>query len=477
MIKNLIVTLAVFVSYHNISAQKASDVLENGIHVKAGQKIFLQYTNGILMYDATRSLTDEVHPPDFISLDDSLIFLLNKSAVNVYLTPPLNPVNFSFNTESKEILDPINVAATNSMGSIIEVLHSKIQTPGPHAANSTKCDTLFEFLDSCVVRIQRKLNDNQQTDINKAFTAFKSLSFNDEKKTIDSIVIIKKWMDNIEKHFTDLESDIKNANDALKKYDCGTTDMAFTIKYIFTNIFKEAIELETEQKKRFENLLTVSNLVEKTQQDASQGVTGLKWCIKLLSIPSIEGKIYLFTVTVKESGYHLSDKKEIVNIETKDALKKTLRIRKFQRFVPEVSVGTVYTFFKYNTYGTTSDSAGLKTTNVFIASPTENLVRNINITTMINFNYYIPNSPIHPFYQLGVGINSGVPSIITGFGLRSNINGFKRLAFSGGIAVTWLPELDKLKVGDKISGTADIDNDIKYKFTNPTPYIGIQYNF
>jgi hypothetical protein len=163
-----------------------------------------------------------------------------------------------------------------------------------------------------------------------------------------------------------------------------------------------------------------------------------------------------------------------VSIESKELIKRTVRVRKFQRFVPEVSVGTAFTFFKYNSYGTTSDSTGQQ----FVGSPNENMVRNINITTMLNFNYYIPNSPIHPLYQLGVGINSGIPTILSGFGLRSNINGIKRLAISGGIAMSWIKELDKLKVGDKISGTDDIEKDYKYgsapKFT---PYVGLQFNF
>jgi hypothetical protein len=62
--------------------------------------------------------------------------------------------------------------------------------------------------------------------------------------------------------------------------------------------------------------------------------------------------------------------------------------------------------------------------------------------------------------------------------LRSNINGIKRLAIAGGIAMTWVKELDKLSVGDKISGTDDIDKDFKYSAAPKfTPYIALQYNF
>ncbi len=488
MIRNLIVVFTLFTCCQIANAQKASDVLENGVRVKNDRKIFIQYSKGELLYGVALSLTDESHPPDITEvLEDSLIYLVDKNMVSIYITPPLNPLKFSYTTETKEILDPINAAAVTGSSSIIELLNTvrPPTPPAPHGYVPVKCDTLFKFLEKKVEEIQSNLEDNQQKEVNTAFSALKSLSFNDQKRTLDSIAIIKNWKDSIEKHFVDLETQIKNAKEVLKSYDCGTKDMAFTIKYIFTNIFKEADEIRIEQKKRLDNLQTVFKLVEKTYIDASVGGTGLKWCLKLPSIPSKDGKIYLYTITVNESGYSLSDKKEdkmedkreIVNVETKEVLKRTLRVRKFQLFVPEVSIGTAYTFFKYNTYGTTSDSFGIETNNLYVASPTENLVRNINLTTMINFNYYIPQSPIHPFYQLGVGINSGIPTLITGFGLRSNISGLKRIAISGGLAMTWVKELDKLKVGDRISGTDDIDKDLNYQFTSPKPYIGIQYNF
>lgn len=200
----------------------------------------------------------------------------------------------------------------------------------------------------------------------------------------------------------------------------------------------------------------------------------MRWCIKLDEVPSKEGKISVYTISIKENGYELSDKLEIVSIESKDILKRTFRVRKFQRFVPELSVGVAYTFFTYNTYGTTSDASGQQ----FVAPPTENSVRNINITTMINLNLYCPNSNIHPLWQIGLGINSEMPTLITGLGVRLNLNSKTRFRITGGLAMTWIKDLETLKVGSKISGTSDIDKDLKYK-TSPllSPYVGLQYNF
>ncbi len=481
MKKYILSTLIVLICFQFASAQKASDVIENGIHLKTGQKIFLQFDGKVLKFDAAKSLQDATNPPDFITLEDSTIFLVNRNAVNVYIRP-INPLNFSYNTENKVVIDPINEAASAGMGSITDVLGTVIRpqstspsVPGSKAnTNPIKCEK-FKLLQAKVELIQTKLTDNKKAKTVEIFKKLKALDFLDEASTIAALVTIKASVVEIDSHFNEVAKLIEQAKIDTKNYDCDFPE-AFTSKYIFNDIIKDLETTMSEQKKRLENLQTTYNLVEKSQLTASigGGENGLRWCYKLDEVPSKEGKISIYTITITESGYKLSDKEEIVSVESKNVLKRVVRFRKFQRFVPEASVGTAFTFLKYYSYGTTSDSSGQQ----FVGSPTENTIQNLNITTMLNFNYYIPNSSVHPLYQLGVGINSGIPTILTGLGLRSNINGVKRLTISGGIAMTWIKELDKLKVGDPISGTADIDKDYKYS-TAPkfSPYLGIQYNF
>jgi hypothetical protein len=485
MKKNLLTALAILICYQFATAQKASDVLENGIHLKSGNKIFLQYDTKALKFDAAKSLQDPTNPPDFTTLDDSTIFLVSKNGINVYLRP-LNPLNFSYNSENKVVIDPINEAAATALGSIIDVLGTVNPTKAapPAAAGDkkkkaapeppVKCEK-FKTLQTKIELIQTKLSDSKKPKTVEIFKKLKALDFLDETSTKADLVTTKASIAEIENHFKEVAALIDEAKTDVKNYDCDFPE-SFTAQYIFNAILKDLASTMEEQKKRLDNLQTSYNLVEKAQQTASigGGENGLRWCFKLDEIPSKEGKISVYTISIKESGYKLSDKEEIVSIESKDVLKRTFRVRKFQRFVPEVSVGTAFTFLKYNSYGTTSDSTGQQ----FVGSPTENTIKNLNITTMINFNYYIPNSPIHPLYQIGVGINSGIPTLLTGFGLRSNINGIKRLAIAGGIAMTWVKELDKLSVGDKISGTDDIDKDFKYSAAPKfTPYIALQYNF
>jgi|688.fasta_scaffold04176_23 hypothetical protein len=485
MTKNLTFILAILFCSQTILAQKASDVLEKGEPVTKGHRMFLKYdiTDKVLKVDAVKK-DQEV---DFTTLQDSIIYLVRKNSINVYLRP-LNPLNYSYNTETKVVIDPINEAAANAMGGIIDVITSVAPKKTPPAATGDKkkkeeptaqpvACTKFEKLKTEVEKIQTKLTNTKKEEILKIFETLKAITFLAEQSTKDALTTAKDEIKVIEDHFNEVEGLIIDAKTLTKDFDgCDAID-GFTGKYIFNAILKDLSTTVEEQKKRLTNLQTAYKLVKDMQEKASVGggTDELKWCIPLNEVASNEGKISIYTVTIKESGYKSSETtKEIVSIESKELIKRTVRVRKFQRFVPEVSVGTAFTFFKYNSYGTTSDSTGQQ----FVGSPNENMVRNINITTMLNFNYYIPNSPIHPLYQLGVGINSGIPTILSGFGLRSNINGIKRLAISGGIAMSWIKELDKLKVGDKISGTDDIEKDYKYgsapKFT---PYVGLQFNF
>jgi hypothetical protein len=296
---------------------------------------------------------------------------------------------------------------------------------------------------------------------------------------ISELSIVKNEIEDIVNHYDGIASRISEANNMLINYDSvidACYPDAFATKFVYNAILKDFSLTLEEQKKRLINLQAAYNLVKDMQEKASVGggTEQLNWLIHVGELKALAGLISDFTVTILEGGYELSENKEIVRKESKELIIRSLSVRRFQQFVPEVSVGTAFTFFKYNTYGTTTDTTGQQT----VAPPTKNMVQNLNISTMINFNYYIENSPIHPFWQIGLGINSEIPSLLTGVGLRSNINGSRRITISGGLAMSWLKELDTLEVEDVISGTDDIDKDFKYSSTPSfAGYVGIQYNF
>ena len=471
-------------------AQNANDVIENGIPVKSDGKFLFTYEGKQIKYDAAFFLSDvSKRSINFLPLKDSSIFLIRSSAIRVYVRP-LNPLNYSYTTEIKVIADPINAAAADALASISDVL-DKVTPTGTAsgkkmsvvaningkpkiAAESEECPSILTIKTE-LKAIENLLKLDQKDKINELFEKLKSVDFFSFETTTMQLDPIEKDIVEIENHFASIERKLGTVKNSITEYKCPSPS-AFVAQYIFNNVCKDLTTLKDEQKKRLKNLKSMRSLVVSTRDKAKTGAgDGTEWVVPIEpTILADEGKISIYSLKLWETGYKLDTDKEIVSTAPSELLTKTLRVRAFQRFVPNVSVGFVYTFFKYNTWGTVTDSLGQQ----FVAKPTENTVRNFNITGMINFNYYIPKSSIHPFYQLGAGINSGMPILLTGLGIRTNINGIKRLAIAGGIAMTWIRTLTELQEGSKVSGTDDIQKDLKYEFSwPPKPYISIQYNF
>ncbi|WP_159478712.1 hypothetical protein [Dyadobacter sp. 3J3] len=483
--KKIFMILSAFCFVQNAAAQKASDVIENGIPVKSDGKLLFNFEEKQIKYDAAFFLSDTgKRSINFLSLKDSTIFLVRSSGIRVYVRP-LNPLNYSYTAENKIIVDPINEAASKALVSIGDVL-DKVTAKGTSGAPQTtitngkkvtvvpECPEI-ETTKNKLRGVQDLLKTDQKEKINELFGKLKSVSFISFETTTKQLEPIQKGITEIEGHFTSIESELDQAKGLINSYSCPDPS-PFVAQYIFNNLLKDLTALKDEQKKRLSNLKNMQSLVIATRDSAKDGTgDGASWVLPIEpTIPADEGKISVYTLKLRQAGYKLDEKREIVSVVPSEFLVKTLRIRAFQRFVPEVSVGMVFTFFKYNTWGTTADSTGQQ----YVAKPTENTIRNFNITGMVNFNYYIPKSSVHPFYQLGAGINTGIPTILTGFGFRSNINGVRRIAIAGGIAMTWIRTLTELQTGSKISGTDDIEKDLKYEFIwPPKPYVSIQYNF
>lgn len=466
----------------NVFGQKASDVLENGNPIKKGKRIFLKYD-----LDEKKLKIDDVRKDqdvDFITIEDSIIYLSHKNAINVYIRP-LNPLNLNFNSETSEIIDPINQAAETAFINIHDGLQKLIVNKDVNQSDSGKennkivntndiieCQGVNDLI-VLINRINVELNKSQKEVINKIFTSLKNLTFEEEQSTIESLNKANAEIAKIEVHFNELDKLVDSLKSKVESVSCDPI-FQFIIKYILDANYRDFKLSIEEQKKRLTNLNTSYKLVKEMQVKASKGggTNQLKWCVPLGEVSTKDGKISISTISVKENGFKLSESNEIVKVESKELLKRTIRFRRFQRFVPEVSIGTAYTFFKYKTFGTTTDLNG----NQIIAPPVENAIKNINITSMINFNYYAPNTQVHPLLQIGLGLNSEIPTLLAGAGLRFRV-GQRRIAITGGIALTWVKELDKLKVGDQISGTDDIEKDLEYQFTTPKAYFGIQYNF
>ena len=464
--------LSLFIS--PLQAQKAGEVLENGLKVERGHKIFLRKEGPVLKFDVSSS------PKDFTTLGDSGIFMAAKNGVNVYLRP-LNPLNYNFKTVNTVIIDPV----TEDLAAAVKAMVNALNTTAPKAVpkangnnallpQSNACAE-YDNMKLLVNELGVSLSNDRKGDINRAFKELKALSFEDESSTIAKLREIRSSLALVEAHFTTVEDSLKLVEDRIRTFSCPTLDL-FVLRFVFTSLQKELELLKNEQKKRLKTVRDLYALADEVQKKASTEKDGLKWWLALDEVPATEGKVSVYTTTISESGYALSDKGEIEPLAVKEVIKKTLRVRKFQRFVPEVSAGVAYTFLEYPQYGTAKNAAG----ETIVAETGKKSVSNLNFTAMVNFNYFIHNSYIHPFWQIGVGANNEIPTLLTGVGIRSNIGGIRRIALAGGVALSWIKTLDQLQPGvSKVAGTAEIEKDLKYTFNRKqrSPfYLGIQYN-
>lgn len=151
----------------------------------------------------------------------------------------------------------------------------------------------------------------------------------------------------------------------------------------------------------------------------------------------------------------------------------TFVVQKFSRLVPEIGVGAVFSTVTAPQYGTGKNSAGQ---TVVAKSPDRSLA--VNPSVLANFMCRCGSGLLAPMGQIGVATSKDLPAILLGGGIRLFGFGAGDIAISGGWAVSWFKDLQKLQVGSVISGSTDIDADLAYT-TKPRKggYFAIQYRF
>lgn len=486
-----LIVISIFYISH-VQGQKAKDVLEDAIGMKESQHIL--FTKSDVKNTTDKALEYQILGPNKIGvLKDSIMFLVKGELVKTYITP-LNPLDYSFESKNELKPDQIDASAANALKDIVTYVKKYQEIKGKnfrsfYEGNSfetieivnVKCDSTFEVLNSLVVKIKDSLENDYKIEISKAFQSLKGLDFKNKDNTKVGINNAKNESDKYKKHYVAIDTEISNLKKEVLTYKCGDNKDVFIIKNVFNQIIKDLISVKKEQYKRVENLELALNAVEKIYLEATANAI-CDWCVELKPNATLEkGKIASYTVSLKKSGYRLAtlnDKNatvdEIIPEESKDITKTVFFFRKFRRFIPEVSSGIAYTNLDFPKYGAVTDDT---TGELKVAKIGEDNIKRINITAMINYNYYVDNSDIHPFVQLGAGINTDFPTLFLGTGLRFNAFNGGRFALSVGFAGSWIKTLDSLKIDDVVKDDSDVEKDIIYEFAKPKLYYGIQFNF
>lgn len=147
----------------------------------------------------------------------------------------------------------------------------------------------------------------------------------------------------------------------------------------------------------------------------------------------------------------------------------TFLIRRHQFLIPEAAAGLIFTGLKRKHYGT-AEEGGL--TVVAEAEPD-----NIDYSGALLLNGVMKTweaGALYPMLQFGVSYTEDAPALLAGFGLRFVRP--RRIGLAGGIVAGWLKELQTLKPGDPVTGTAAIESDLELELEF-SYYLSIQYSF
>lgn len=464
--RKLLLNLLLLLVFTSGYTQTVNDVLSNGISVRQNEKIYLQQIGTALQYNLKNST-------NFKPLPDSSIFLIHRSGVNIHLQA-LNPLKYSYDTATTVIADPISAAEETAFKAIfsrLETVIPKATVAAGGAQPGTDCPSLSSITGS-ITFVSNGLETDMKKGINATFLLLRDIPFNDKEN-------VKKEVERIENdsiklfrnHFEVIRKELDKIGDLLNKFSCPRND-SIIIRYVLTQIYKDLKTAYLNKRTRLDNLEKAKKIITEflTKPEAQPEYVPV-WFNDPIYILAPDKKIVILNVTINQSGMEIKDD-EIVTTEKKPIVKRVLRFRKFQRFIPEVSTGIAYLDLVFPKYGTSTNSSGQQ----IVSLAGEEKFKKMNFTAMVNFVYFVEDWNVNPLIQIGVGENSDFPVLMIGGGLRLN-TGLRRISFTVGAASSWIKTLDKLQLNQVVGGSSDIEKDLKYEFKTPKLYFGIQYNF
>jgi hypothetical protein len=300
--------------------------------------------------------------------------------------------------------------------------------------------------------------------------------------------------------FGDLEktrTNFKNINDKVEKQqekliaigdslDVAVNKKTDSIDYtlipfiIFLDSYKTRVKsLIQTRKNLLDQLMAVSKKLEEfidaiETYESKSNSKGL-FLVSYLEVK--KNKTYNINVKLYERKIFFAEN-DVLKIEEKEVASRNIVIRRYQTFIPEVVSGIAYTNLTFHRFGTSTDSLG----NQLVSDAGDEVLDRINFDAMANFVLNLKNCALLPLLQIGFGPSKNQPVFFTGAGFKfdqsSVAKTIEHIDFSIGAAWTWNKQLSSLKLGDKVGGTADIEKDVVYRFTNkPRLYLGLQVRF
>lgn len=160
-------------------------------------------------------------------------------------------------------------------------------------------------------------------------------------------------------------------------------------------------------------------------------------------------KVAVRDVTLSLEGDEVQRK-----VSPKDAASHTFVLRRRKSWSPEVAGGVTMSSVRQPKYGT--ETVDGKTVVAKIGDDALSYQAAVLLNAVCRC---WEDSFFYPMLQFGVSTEKQSPALLFGGGFRFTEP--RRLAVSAGATLAWVKDLDTLKVGGPVGGTADIDKDLK----------------
>lgn len=422
----------------------------------------------------------------FFQYSENSVILIPKN-YNVYIEA-YNPLNYSLNNSIKIKSDPVDASITHWLDGLqlaspketmLDTVSSGLKK-NKNGGAEVQGEDETQFVD--LTWIMKEIKEDHSIKCLKLMQELINLSFekkDDTEALLDKIAmelaqIIGKY-EAIDKRLKKVLFLYEIENE--KKEPAKLFQSEWIREYLEADVLEKIQKAKTEQLKRVSNLKGVLTSIRTIVNEWESKEFGGKWFFLIDHNPESEskelssGKVHELQISIdKHQAFLEGEEIKKSSVTTKTI---TLILKKFDRFIPEISAGTIYTWQKETTYVTARDASG----NTIISETEQRPLERFELDVMLNLNLYIPESRVLPFIQLGVATNRDVPMGLFGGGLRMKLSEKHVIAISTGFSVTGIKELTDLNLGDQVLDEKTLQDDLEYKLSPIKPYFGIQYNF
>lgn len=478
----------VFLSLIFITEVKAQSTLET---VRKSEKVKDEITLLIKKIKKVDYLLD--HHQVEKKLDTVDYFKVTDKEFRVYARF-VNPLKYRVNVTDKELDDELSKASQDYVGTVIEFL-TQLRTGIESAGSPKNAFVPFTYSlggTSISITLEPKLaemyllvNSKEKGFLTKNisfFEALDTLDFTEARKeiyknhdqlfssleaineigTINTVIKAnKKLLGDNKKIIEKLDESYKQIQRVLKNIKANYKSVRTYVQYSIEELGKEVEAFKKEDaelRSKYEKIEKQFTYIEENKK-----VTDTDHFL-VAGFPELKkSKRYELTLTVEKIAFNKEEK----TVKVEATQKYLLHIRRFRLFTPVVASGMLYTDLTFKQYGTGDDGNGNT-----ILTESKDKVSNLSVAAYLNM--YVDNKWDLPVYfQVGFGSSTERPLFFLGGGFTL----IDRINISAGGIFTWYPELNSLTVGQEVSGTSAIQDDITYRFnTTPKFYLGINFD-